>query len=487
MKLSVAIMAHPRRSTYVEELRGQLGRDVPVVWDRNNDRYDTGRAAVLACDPGATHHLVLQDDAILCRDFLAAAERAAEVVPDEPISFFYSHGSNQAHQRTNQIARTTRMPSWVRFEGPWWGVAVMFPTELIPEMVRHADAPRATRAYDKRLSLALRRMNVACHYVLPSLVDHRLDGPSMIEGREQEDRRAIAFIGREKSGLSLPWDRMPVREAFRGRPIKRRAPSVRSVPIQKVPSTGQVSIAVSAHPRRRHYVGPLLERLGIPEEHVVWDEQDHLWDTARRSLLAYDPNAAYHVVVQDDALPCRGFVESLPRVLSAAQGHPVGLYVGTVRPVYRSVSIRMAAARASGSPWFAAGGPYWGVAMAIPSGDVEELVAFGDTRQMRTGYDSRVAQFFARSHRRAWYTLPSLVDHRSGPSLVPGRKDAGRRAVHFIGEESSPEHLDWSRVPVRPESGYVSGPGGFACWDCERSAPREEAMQRHVRRHVRSV
>jgi DNA-directed RNA polymerase subunit N (RpoN/RPB10) len=59
-------------------------------------------------------------------------------------------------------------------------------------------------------------MGLDCYYKLPSLVDHRLDGPSMVDGRAQNGRCAHRFIGAEVSALSLDFAKMPVRRYLRG-------------------------------------------------------------------------------------------------------------------------------------------------------------------------------------------------------------------------------------------------------------------------------
>ena len=81
--LSVAVMAHPKRADLIPALCDSIDADVPVVWDERNDRWDTGRRALLAFDPAATHHLVVQDDALVCRDLVAGLQRALPHVPRE--------------------------------------------------------------------------------------------------------------------------------------------------------------------------------------------------------------------------------------------------------------------------------------------------------------------------------------------------------------------------------------------------------------------
>ena len=67
--LSVSMMAHPKRAAQVEGILAQLDRkDVEVVWDERENRWDTGRRSMLAYDPRCSHHAVIQDDVLVCRD-----------------------------------------------------------------------------------------------------------------------------------------------------------------------------------------------------------------------------------------------------------------------------------------------------------------------------------------------------------------------------------------------------------------------------------
>src|SRR5690606_5759806 len=80
VRVSVAVMAHPDRAGFVDELCGRLDRDPTVVWDEIGDVWHTGRRAMLAYDPDADYHLVIQDDAVVCRDLVAGVEKALEYV-----------------------------------------------------------------------------------------------------------------------------------------------------------------------------------------------------------------------------------------------------------------------------------------------------------------------------------------------------------------------------------------------------------------------
>jgi hypothetical protein len=169
-----------------------------------------------------------------------------------------------------------------------------------------------------------------------------------------------------------------------------------------------ISYAVMAHPSRGHLVGPLMDRLGVAAR-VIYDQGKGEWDTGRRALLAYDVEAEWHAVIQDDAILADRFVDALELVTAHAGEHPLGLYCGQVRPMPRVYSRAVAHAEKIGSPWLEHYGPRWGVAICLPTRFIPALVASADLYR-HPHYDARVTRFFRMANVWARYPLPSL-DH----------------------------------------------------------------------------
>lgn len=205
--LSVAVMAHPSRKAFVQQLLERLDAPAEVVWDQRGDRWDTGRRSLLAADPSATHHLVIQDDSIVCRDLVAGARRALTVIRSAPVSFYAGRQRPAGPLVKRAIASARKQgASWVYGE-LLWGVALAFPAPLIPEMVKHGDTLTSVPNYDRRLSMFLRTRRIPTFYTLPSLVDHRNvdENPSLVPGRTAAGRVAHWFAGADASALDLDW------------------------------------------------------------------------------------------------------------------------------------------------------------------------------------------------------------------------------------------------------------------------------------------
>lgn len=202
-----------------------------------------------------------------------------------------------------------------------------------------------------------------------------------------------------------------------------------------------------AHPNRREWAVELGDELDLP---VVMDRENDRWETGRRALLAYDPAASHHLVVQDDAIPCRDLVAGCELIAAAAGARPVSLYTGKVRPHQSTITPAVRRAKKRGIRFLAFDGPWWGVAIIVPTADIPELVEWCDANPQVANYDRRIAKFYRARGVKCWYTVPSLVDHRSvaeNPSLIPGRT-GNRRAHYFLGREESPLAIDWSADSV---------------------------------------
>lgn len=203
-----------------------------------------------------------------------------------------------------------------------------------------------------------------------------------------------------------------------------------------------VSVAIMAHPSRAEMVKDLLARLDVPAT-VVWDEKQDRHDTGVRSLEAFDPDCTHHMVIQDDAVPCRDLVAGVTKALERVPtGHPLSCYIGKVKPFAREVDKIVARAH-DGVSFIRMAGIYWGPCIVAPIADLPELTRWFRNAQGIKNYDRRTSRWFERQRRECWYTWPPLVDHRGDESLT--HRHTSRRTAHrALGPERSAMKLDWS-------------------------------------------
>jgi len=212
--ISVSIMAHPARSAQVTALQQDLGRRVPVAWDnegpakRDPERlWRTAREAWRLYDPAATWHLLLQDDAIVSPHLLAALPGALAHVPCPAVVSLYVGTGRPVPGLWHDLAQRADAASAAWLVGPMvmWGVALIVPTYLIPEMLLWGDRQRGIPD-DLRVGRWARLRRLEAWHPWPSLVNHP-EGASLIG--HGEGRTARRFL--DSDARTVNWDGAVVR------------------------------------------------------------------------------------------------------------------------------------------------------------------------------------------------------------------------------------------------------------------------------------
>lgn len=182
-----------------------------------------------------------------------------------------------------------------------------------------------------------------------------------------------------------------------------------------------MSVSIQAQRSRRRYIPKLQEALGpVP---VAWSEarnpndpkQRDVWATRKRAMRLAHPKARFHLVVQDDAVVGKDFYGRLGRILEAHGDIAYSLYYRhkTRQPQFVEAAVRGREA----------GGFLWprltvGVGVVLPTAIISDLMAFCDGFDMpKPGGgedDVRMSRYLEAEGIPVFYTLPSLIDHRSG-------------------------------------------------------------------------
>jgi hypothetical protein len=216
--------------------------------------------------------------------------------------------------------------------------------------------------------------------------------------------------------------------------------------------------------------------------HVTRLEQAHRLADQQHALLALDAgglgeNACgdlawryaagrgdWSIVLQDDAVPVPYFREHALAALGELSLEPrdavVSFYTGTGRPRAEAVAAAVKRADQVGAAWLEADTLLWGVAVAIPTRLVADMLRHVGSSGLP--YDQRIGSWARAAGLPVLYCWPSLVDHADGPRVA---QTGGRRArrgqnpprhAHRVG--IAPSWKPWPRVriaasyaPVTPE------------------------------------
>lgn len=138
-------------------------------------------------------------------------------------------------------------------------------------------------------------------------------------------------------------------------------------------------------------------------------------------LTATTP-ALWNGVLEDDAEPVPGFLEQAEAALAAAPAPIVSFYLGRTRPAHLQHAILRALHRADhdGAHWITADTIAHGVAVCMRSTLREDWLDFAG-RDHGTAFpiDELMGHWVRTRGRTVAYTVPSLVEHGTGPSLIP--------------------------------------------------------------------
>jgi hypothetical protein len=163
------------------------------------------------------------------------------------------------------------------------------------------------------------------------------------------------------------------------------------------------------------------------------------WGNHARAWSWVASQSDYGVVLQDDVVPVSGFAE---KALAASELRPesaIGFYMGTGTPQVVQPSLRMALQRAEAEKvsWIKSSRILWGPAIGMPTRHVKKML---DEYTGRYLYDTYLGGWLARNRVPAFYTYPSLVDHRDTPTTLDKAPEHARVA-HTVGPQTDPHDL----------------------------------------------
>ncbi|MER7701966.1 hypothetical protein ABTX81_03560 [Kitasatospora sp. NPDC097605] len=186
--MSSAVMTHPVRLVQARELADRLelgGLALDPEPDGPPSALRTALVAWAAAEPGASHHLVVQDDVTGPDTLVALVGRAAARFPDEALVFYTNwHARNGAASRLAALAGA----AWVRAVPDEFtpSLAVCLPLDTAEDFRRFATGS-AERHDDELFSVFFRARGRMGLIAVPNVVEHI--GTSSINGHATQGIR----------------------------------------------------------------------------------------------------------------------------------------------------------------------------------------------------------------------------------------------------------------------------------------------------------
>lgn len=192
--LSIVVMAHDSRAAWFPYLRAKLGDNVEFSIDDSQKKLGTWgnrRQAMQMLDKKADYGLIIQDDAVICDNFIEKARQFIAEHPHNAYQFFYGNRPSAEYVASSSI---TKHKGFITADMTY-GVAIALPMRLIDEAISFCDQFPADMPDDSRIKRYCKHKNMQTVYPFPALVDHRV-APSLVPGNDKTMRRALAYIDR---------------------------------------------------------------------------------------------------------------------------------------------------------------------------------------------------------------------------------------------------------------------------------------------------
>lgn len=146
-----------------------------------------------------------------------------------------------------------------------------------------------------------------------------------------------------------------------------------------------------------------------------------------KDLREYD-GTTWYVVLEDDAEPVEGFRQQLTDALAASPVDVVSLYLGTSNPIPWQPSIARTIALSVNESWITSDYLLHAVGYAVRANVIDDLIAWVKPKA-RSPIDEQISAFCRHNSVRVGYTVPSIVEHKDGPTVIERHPDGAPRTL----------------------------------------------------------
>lgn len=194
LRISVAVMAHPKRHMQAEYLAAILKlypfANVSIVYDELSNEWHTGSRAMQNGVGKGDWHLVIQDDAVLMPELFANIEQLIYSLPEKSVVSLYCGKVKPLAERVQLAVDKASYGDLLNFYMLLWGVAVLIPTDHIEPMLEFVGGAEYDETqYDSRIGVFYQRNRMPIYFTTPSLVDHDDDMGSLLDGHQTTEPR----------------------------------------------------------------------------------------------------------------------------------------------------------------------------------------------------------------------------------------------------------------------------------------------------------
>jgi hypothetical protein len=205
--VSAAVMTVERPDSRLPHVLDRLRSLDPVIVENRGNPWKTARAAWGAARPGATHHLVVQDDIRIARGLGDAVRELAAGFPDRAFAFYAQWDTNSSYRvRMAAFGGDSIVQASAREWVP--AQALLLPRRVCDAVCTMPDD--LSRHDDEVLATVLYGAEFGCDVGIsvPNLVEHD-DNPDLAYNSQDGLRRTACFVGEDiawQAPDSPSWD-----------------------------------------------------------------------------------------------------------------------------------------------------------------------------------------------------------------------------------------------------------------------------------------
>lgn len=328
-KCDIKIMATKSRSKNVAKLVEALNlSNEDVVWDDREINatgdaiYTAEKAWKASFNPDTTHRLVLQDDVIVCDNFLSYLQDIVNAHPNSAITLF-----------DNLPFRTYKKGMAPYIEGSFLnGQAIVLPLKYMGDMWDWINNyENYTPKDDIMISKYCSAKGITKLSTSPALVQHIGDtGYRSLIKKELSisPRIRISYNYLQQIPSCVDFTSRNI-DLLKDRIFSKVYDTLINDPIGK---DYKFDIKVIAIKERKSNVEKLMKDLNLSEEDIIWDnrpeeEKGECYTTAMKAWLSpHQEGITHRVVLADDVVPCNNFRDYIQQIINTHPTKGVGLF-----------------------------------------------------------------------------------------------------------------------------------------------------------------
>ncbi len=204
----------------------------------------------------------------------------------------------------------------------------------------------------------------------------------------------------------------------------------------------RLGIGIMAVPERHSMVMNLISKLDLDKSVIAWDENHdgHIINWWRAADIALLGKPTHALIMEDDALPCLDFTETVKKIIDIYPDRTIGFFTRNKEILDKPAGTLI---KINDVPT--------DIAVVYPVKELENIrivynlkIDSFDRKKRRWGYGADEMRKELDPGKVVWTTVPSLIQHGGAEKSSLNHHYPGNLSRNFIGENISGLSIDWN-------------------------------------------